>query len=115
MLGDMRRAPAIGLFAAVVAVVGVVVLFIAHGRSRFTECVASFESPQIAQRAIEATREEGFDAELRTRSERIVIFSSEETGDDGSQFRTVFRQVVEAEEGKLAHPGGGCLERSHLN
>jgi hypothetical protein len=71
---------AIGLGVIVAVGAALVAYFILWGSARFAECFATFESAEVAGRAIETTHDAGFDAELWPRSERVVVFSSGETG-----------------------------------
>jgi hypothetical protein len=84
--------------------------------SESTDCYASFNSPEAAERAAAIAQAAGFEAEVDERARQTAVtFSDGETGDDAAAFREAFGQLVEVEDGTLGHPGNGCLERGMLD
>ena len=98
---------AVGL--AVIAVVG----FYFWASAEFTECYGSFESREAAERAADRAEDAGLGTDVdHRRSESAVTFDTEETGDDAREARQAFREIIKVENGRLGHPGNGCLERA---
>ncbi len=118
MIGGIKN---VGIALAIVVVaVGLVVsagvaLYL-YADSEFTLCYGIFKSRAAAERAAEAGRDAGFDdAQVDHRADgSAVTFESGETGDDASESRRTFREIVTRERGTLGHPGDGCLERKPL-
>jgi hypothetical protein len=89
----------------------------------FSQCFASFETREAAERAASVASDAGFDAEVEADTpfadqpnspgarQISVTFSDGATGDDAAEFRRVFHSVVAEENGKFGHPNRGCLER----
>lgn len=97
----------------VVALVGSLgIAFSVWADREYTECYGVFPSADAAARAENAAAEAGLGTRDGDRkgAEAAVIFESDETGDDGRQAGQTFREIVEGEQGRLGHPGDGCLE-----
>lgn len=109
----------LGITIAVLAGVGLSLaagFFAWAATAKYTECYGSFESRADADRAAEAARERGLEADLAEGdASRSVIFETGETGSDAASPRAVFREVLRSHGGEAAHPGDGCVERTHFN
>jgi hypothetical protein len=80
--------------------------------SQFTECYGSFKTEEAAERAADAAEDAGLGASVGHRpTNSAVTFDTGETGADAAEDRETFREVLRQEDGELAHPGDGCVER----
>ena len=109
-----------------VALLGSFAAFYGWATSQYTECYASFASSEKAEAAGAEARAIGLDADEQTGSQAqsasstggnwiAVTFSNGETGEDAKPFRSAFRSIVARGDGRLDHPGGGCIERAPFN
>lgn len=107
----MRRL-GIGALIVVALVVSLGIAFSVWANREYTECYGIFPSADAAGRAENAAAEAGLDTRDLDRggAEVAVTFESDDTGDDGRQARQTFREIIEGEQGRLGHPGDGCLE-----
>ena len=97
--------------------------------SEFTDCYASFESGEAAQKVATAARFAGFDSHdvedaddpysrrsiSRGARQISVMLTTGETGDDATELMDTFRRLVKEHNGSFGHSGGGCLEQTYFN
>lgn len=102
----------IGVLIVVALVVGLGIAFTVWANREYTECYGIFPSAAAAGRAEKAAGEAGLGTRHGDREgpEAAVTFEFDETGDDGRRPRQTFREIVAREDGRLGHPGNGCLE-----
>jgi hypothetical protein len=117
------KAAAVAILLVILLALGGVLGFLAYIRSERTDCFASFDSHDAAERAAVLGRAAGFDdVDVEASGSKArrptspgaraisVTFSDGETGDDAASLRERFQEIVVQEDGEFSDPS--CTERS---
>ena len=103
---------AIGLAAVVTLLALAYGALYLYAGSKFTVCYGIFDTRDAAERAADAGRDADFDVYVEhRRRESAVEFETGETGEDATDARRAYREILRREGCSSGHGKTGCLER----